>query len=172
MRLLTCPLLVLSLAACAPVSTTSGGANAVVSGVAGNGVTGALHFAPDGNGVRVTGAIRGLAPGSTHGFHLHALGNCGDPANGSTDGHFNPGNQPHGGPVAPMRHAGDLPNLVAGADGVATVDARLPDVAIDSGAATDLVGKAAVVHAGRDDYVTQPAGGAGTPIACGVIALP
>jgi Cu-Zn family superoxide dismutase len=152
-----------------PAPPADAGASANVVGVAGNGISGALHFVRMGDGVHVNGAIRGLAPGSTHGFHVHSIGNCTDPANGSTDGHFNPGGQPHGGPDAAMRHAGDLPNLVAGADGVATVDVHLAHVELATGSAIDLLGKAVVVHTGRDDYTTQPAGGAGTPVACGVI---
>jgi Cu-Zn family superoxide dismutase len=33
----------------------------------------------------------------------------------------------------------------------------------------DIVGKAIIVHAGEDDFVSQPTGAAGGRIACGVI---
>jgi Cu-Zn family superoxide dismutase len=36
---------------------------------------------------------------------------------------------------------------------------------------TDIGGRAIVVHAMPDDYVTQPAGNAGARVACGVIQL-
>jgi Cu-Zn family superoxide dismutase len=37
------------------------------------------------------------------------------------------------------------------------------------GAPTEILGKALVVHAMPDDYNTQPSGGSGDRIACGVI---
>jgi superoxide dismutase, Cu-Zn family len=33
----------------------------------------------------------------------------------------------------------------------------------------DIVGKTIAIHLGPDDYKTQPSGGSGTIIACGVI---
>ncbi|KAG0461963.1 hypothetical protein HPP92_020439 [Vanilla planifolia] len=63
--------------------------------------------------VRVTGLTPGL-----HGFHLHEYG---DTTNGciSTGAHFNPNKLTHGAPEDDVRHAGDLGNIDANADGVA-----------------------------------------------------
>jgi Cu-Zn family superoxide dismutase len=36
-------------------------------------------------------------------------------------------------------------------------------------AATNIVGRAIIVHAAQDDYSSQPAGNAGARVACGVI---
>jgi Cu-Zn family superoxide dismutase len=33
----------------------------------------------------------------------------------------------------------------------------------------DVVGRTVVIHAGRDDFTTQPSGDSGKKIACGVI---
>ena len=64
---------------------------------------------------------------------------------------------------------GDNDNLVANAEGVATVNAHFSGVVLGGGGANDVVGKAVVVHADPDDYTSQPAGNAGSRIACGVI---
>jgi Cu-Zn family superoxide dismutase len=123
-------------------------------------------------GVHITGTITGLAPDSEHGFHVHETGDCSAPADGSAGKHYNPAAQPHGGPDAAARHLGDLANLHADANGQAVVDAHLADVSVGTRDDHDLVGRAVIVHATRDDYSTQPSGGSGTPIACGVIELP
>ena len=36
--------------------------------------------------------------------------------------------------------------------------------------ATDIVGKAVIVHKDPDDYTTQPTGNSGGRVACGLIA--
>jgi superoxide dismutase, Cu-Zn family len=68
-------------------------------------------------------------------------------------------------------HLGDIDNLVANAEGVATVNIRLAGVTLGSGAANDILGRALVVHAGPDDYASQPAGNSGPRVGCGVIEM-
>ncbi|MEW2973135.1 superoxide dismutase family protein [Pseudomonas juntendi] len=48
---------------------------------------------------------------------------------------------------------------------------HLKGVTLGGGAATDIAGRALVVHANADDYRSQPAGNAGVRIACGVIRV-
>ncbi|KAL8496504.1 hypothetical protein ACS0TY_020275 [Phlomoides rotata] len=119
--------------------------------------------------VRVTG----LAPGN-HGFHLHEYG---DTTNGciSTGPHFNPNGLTHGAPEDEVRHAGDLGNIVANADGVAEatiVDNQIPLVGPNS-----VVGRAFVVHELEDDLgkggheLSLSTGNAGGRLACGVVGL-
>ncbi|KAG6778299.1 hypothetical protein POTOM_018156 [Populus tomentosa] len=91
--------------------------------------------------------ITGLTPGP-HGFHLHEFG---DTTNGcmSTGAHFNPKNLTHGAPEDEIRHAGDLGNIVANADGVA--EATIVDSQIPLSGPNAVIGRALVVHELEDD---------------------
>ncbi|CAA7017871.1 unnamed protein product [Microthlaspi erraticum] len=117
--------------------------------------------------------IKGLAPGP-HGFHLHEFG---DTTNGciSTGPHFNPNKMTHGAPGDEIRHAGDLGNIIANADGVAEttiVDNQIPLTGPNS-----VVGRAFVVHELKDDLgkggheLSLTTGNAGGRLACGVVGL-
>ena len=65
-------------------------------------------------------------------------------------------------------HLGDLPNVNIGADGTGTLSALLRGSAADVMANIfDADGTALVVHAGQDDYRSDPTGDAGSRIACG-----
>jgi Cu-Zn family superoxide dismutase len=63
---------------------------------------------------------------------------------------------------------GDLGNIVADADGRAIIDIEDTEMTLDSGP-KGIIGRAVVVHAQPDDLESQPAGGSGDPVACGVI---
>lgn len=133
-------------------------------------VSGRLTAMPMAGGVHVTGEIGGLVRNATHGIHVHEKGDCSAADASSAGGHFNPKNQPHGRPGVGAHHAGDMPNISADANGVARVDLHLAGVTLGGAAATDIAGRAVVVHAQPDDYATQPSGNSGARIACGVIA--
>jgi Cu-Zn family superoxide dismutase len=143
-----------------------------LASLSGENIAGELNLTNEAGGVRVTGQVTGLAPGTEHGFHVHETGDCSAFATGSAGPHFNPDQQPHGGPDGAARHAGDLPNLKADAGGVLAVDVLVAGVGLKSLDDRDVLGRALVLHEGMDDYSTQPSGGSGTPIACGVIAVP
>ena len=66
------------------------------------------------------------------------------------------------------RHAGDLPNLVADAQGRAVYKAEVKGLKLATGA-DGILGRSVVVHADPDDYQSQPAGNSGARQACGVI---
>ncbi|CAN5335491.1 N/A [soil metagenome] len=134
-----------------------------------NPTTGKVSFTALEHGVRVAGEVRGLVPGSEHGFHIHEKGSCAD--NGmASGGHFNPSGAVHGKFAAPGSHAGELPSLVADASGVARFSVDVHSISLNDAAANNVVGRAIVVHKDPDDYTTQPAGNSGPRIACAVIA--
>ena len=148
------------------VSAQGPGATATLTPTAGNTVGGTVTFMPSGNGVAVAAKVTGLPPGS-HGFHIHAKGDCSAPDASSAGDHYNPTSKPHGDPASAEHHAGDMPMLVADASGNATLNATVAGLKIGSG--EDIVGKAVVVHKDPDDFKTQPSGNSGARIACGVI---
>lgn len=123
------------------------------------------------NAVHIAGEIGGLAPGSSHGFHIHEKGDCSAADASSAGGHFNPAGNPHGRMDDGPHHAGDIDNIVANAQGVARVNMHVPGMTLGTGAANDVAGRAILVHADPDDYTSQPAGNAGKRIACAVITI-
>ena len=134
-----------------------------------NPVVGNVSFTALEHGVRVAGEIRGLAPGSEHGFHIHEKGDCGDNGNAS-GGHFNPAGGTHGKYAAPGSHAGELPSLVADGKGIARFSVDDHSISLDAGLPNNVIGRALVVHRDRDDFTSQPAGNSGPRIACAVIS--
>jgi superoxide dismutase, Cu-Zn family len=111
------------------------------------------------------------APAGDHAFHIHAVGKCEPPDFKSAGPHFNPDKTKHGleNPEGP--HAGDMPNIHVPADGTLSIEVLNVDVSLSGDSALlDEDGSALVLHAGPDDYLTDPAGDAGARIACGVIA--
>jgi len=150
-----------------PGSTASGESRVVLAPTAGNRAKGELTLATSADGVRITGTIDGLEPGTEHGFHIHEHGDCGTADASSAGEHFNPGGDPHGNPAIGAHHAGDIHNLKSDARGVAQVDTTVDGVSL--GGPNDIRGKAIIVHASADDYATQPSGNSGARIACGVI---
>lgn len=118
-------------------------------------------------------AMEGL-PEGWKAIHIHRTGTCADNEAGFTasGGHVDPSDEEHGllNPAGP--ELGDLPNIWVHEDG--TVRAEIFAGGVDlSGEKANLLdedGSALVVHEGRDDHMTQPIGGAGSRIACGVIS--
>jgi Cu-Zn family superoxide dismutase len=136
----------------------------------GHRANGLLSFSSDGKGVRIGGTIKGLQPNAEHGFHIHEKGDCSAPDASSAGGHYNPDGHPHGKPLQGQpHHLGDLVNLRADAKGVANVDAFIENATLHTSEASNVVGKAVVVHQKPDDYRSQPSGDSGDRIACGVI---
>ncbi|GAU87856.1 SOD_CuZN3 [Ramazzottius varieornatus] len=143
---------------------------------AGNNVTGSIVFdQPQGTGpVTVRGTVYGLGANSAYGFHIHEYGNIADGCNSSGD-HFNPDGYPHGDISDPIRHAGDLGNIVSDASGVANFN--LESNAFTLNGDYDVTGRAIVVHSQRDDggrggaSDSTTTGNSGSRLACGVIGI-
>ncbi len=106
------------------------------------------------------------APAGPHAFHIHGVGKCEAPFT-SAGPHLNPAGKKHGLKSAEGAHAGDLPNITVPASGALTFDVLAPGVTMAS--VLDADGAAVVLHAGVDDYATDPAGAAGDRVACGVL---
>jgi len=123
------------------------------------------------NAVHIAGDVGGLAPNSAHGFHVHETGDCSAADASSAGGHFNPTGSPHGRMDQGAHHAGDIDNIVADASGVAHVNMHVPGLTLGGGAASDIAGRAIIVHADPDDYASQPSGDAGKRVACGIITV-
>lgn len=122
------------------------------------------------HGVLIIVSVKGLPPGE-HALHVHAVGKC-EPPFTSAGGHFNPAGHKHGMMAAEGQHAGDMPNLHIPQSGDLTVEVVNDAVTLDKGrpnSVFDSDGSAIVIHAGSDDYKTDPTGDAGGRIACGVI---
>jgi len=116
----------------------------------------------------------GLTPG-WHGVHIHATGQCAAPftSAGAHINHAEP-KAPHGLLNARGPDDGDLPNIHADAQGrvraeVFTTKARIADEGPGQWL-WDADGSALVIHANVDDHRTQPIGGAGDRVACGIMA--
>jgi len=121
-------------------------------------------------GVLINLSVKGLPPGE-HAFHVHAVGKC-EPPFTSAGGHFNPDSKKHGLMAPEGAHAGDMPNLHIPQSGDLTIEVLNAAVTLDKGKPNSLFdadGSALVIHAGTDDYKTDPTGDAGGRIACGVV---
>jgi Cu-Zn family superoxide dismutase len=105
--------------------------------------------------------------------HLHAVGKC-DPDFAAAGGHFDPG--PAGNPDPDANHPfhmGDIPNLEAGANGMAMLQGVTTRVTLSDGPLSlfDADGSAIIVHGNPDQGITGAAksGVSGGPrVACGV----
>ena len=119
-------------------------------------------------GLLIAASVTNLGLGA-HGIHLHSIGKC-DPPFTSAGGHFNPLGKHHGFENPQGPHLGDLPNIDTPAAGALRFEVLVPGVTLrGTNALLDADGASIVVHAGRDDYKTDPAGDSGSRIACGVI---
>ena len=118
--------------------------------------------------VRVTAA--GMAPG-TYGVHIHAIGRCEAPGYASAGPHWNPTRHQHGKDNPQGMHLGDLPNLVIGSDGRGSLEYSVGGAVLREGTniLLDSDGAALIIHAGPDDYKTDPSGNSGSRMVCGIL---
>jgi superoxide dismutase, Cu-Zn family len=133
-------------------------------------VIGSAAFWEENAGLRVFVKAARLTPG-LHGLHLHAIAKCDPPDFTSAGVHFNPMGKQHGFSNPAGEHAGDLPNLMVGDDGTGTLHHLTKLVTLGTGPNSlfDADGTALVIHAGPDDYRTDPTGNSGARVACGIV---
>jgi len=144
-------------------------ATALLLATEGNEASGHVRFRQRGDQVVIRGRIENLEPGSTHGFHVHQWGDISEPDGTGAGGHYNPEGHEHGLPPETPRHAGDLGNVTANEDGVATFTKRVSNITV-AGKTNPILGRGVILHAKRDDG-GQPTGNAGARIAQGVIGV-
>lgn len=130
-------------------------------------LAGTVSFENVTEGIKVKANLTGLPKKSTLGFHIHQNGACEGPDYKTAGDHFNPTEMQHGGPDHSKKHAGDLGNLVTDANGSAAYEIVIPKSGNED--FEQIVGKAVLVHAKKDDFKTQPSGNSGARIACGII---
>ena len=143
-------------------------ATALLRSTQGNTAQGTVIFLQEGTAVRIVVDITGLSPGK-HGIHIHEFGDCSAADALSAGGHFNPANKAHGCADSKERHIGDLGNIEADRSGKVKVD--WIDRKISLSGVNSIIGRSVVIKAKPDDCVTQPGGGAGPRVACGVIGV-
>lgn len=121
-------------------------------------------------GVLIKLSVRALPPGE-HAFHIHNVGKC-EPPFTSAGAHFYPTGRKHSMMAADGQHAGDMSNLHVPADGILIVEVLNPAVTLEKAKPNSLYGPdgtALIIHAGKDDYKTDPTGEAGGRGACAII---
>ncbi len=142
---------------------------AVLQAASGSKVGGVVKFTQSGDSVKVVATISGLTPGQKHAMHVHQFGDATAADAMSTGGHYNPEGHDHGLPDKDKRHAGDLGNVTADAEGKATYEITVKNISV-AGHVNPILGRAVIVHAKTDDG-GQPVGNAGARIAVGVIGI-
>ena len=114
----------------------------------------------------MTGAVSGLTA-----VHLHSVGDCSAEDATTSGGHWNPTQENHGKWGEPPFHSGDIGNIKIDESG----NGRLTLIdehnrwSIGGPSKTNLIGRAVVVHQGKDDMISQPSGAAGKRTGCGPI---
>lgn len=133
---------------------------------------GFANFKQGPHGVLIHVRVSGLTPGK-HGLHLHSHGVCEhDEGFKTAKGHVGIKKGGHGlmNPDGP--EAGDLPNIFVGEDGIGEAEMFTTLVSVGTGGEDDLIdadGSTLLIHENADDHITQPIGGAGPRVACGII---
>lgn len=133
-------------------------------------VEGEAVFTQENDEVTMTVTVTGLSEGM-HAIHLHENADCSAEDGTSAGGHWNPTFEDHGewGDTDGY-HKGDIGNFQADADGNGSITFTTDEWCIDCEDDTrNIIGKSVMIHDGEDDFVSQPAGDAGTRIGCGEI---
>jgi Cu-Zn family superoxide dismutase len=141
-------------------------------------VVGRAVFWQGTKGVLIKLFAEGLTPWA-HGLHIHETGTCQNhDAFAGAKGHMMESEAQgiHGFLHPEGPHAGDLPNIIAHDDGTAHVELysesfriHLDRADMETLALLDEDGSSLMIHAGVDDYISQPSGASGGRVVCGII---
>lgn len=130
-----------------------------VAHIKGEGITGRVDFFQRKDAVLVKASVSGLPENEMgfFGFHIHEGESCLGENFSATGSHYDKNKKEH------PKHSGDMPPLFSNGKNayLAFLTNRF--------SVADVLGKTVVIHDKADDFTTQPAGNAGTKIACGVI---
>lgn len=160
-------LLTLTLPSCGPKKNK---AQAMIQSASGSSMTGEAIFEESNGKVKMTLTVKDATPG-THAVHLHENGDCSAADATSAGGHWNPTHESHGNRAGDGAfHSGDIANLEVGSDGTGTLEVSAADWTIGGTADSNVIGKAVIIHASADDFVSQPSGNAGAREGCGVVS--
>lgn len=135
-----------------------------------NELTGTAVFTDLGDSISLLIEVEGLAPG-LYAVHIHETGDCSAPDGSSAGGHWNPTNTSHGRWGEGEFHLGDLGNIEVETDGIGFLELETDLWEMGTGSELDIVGRGIIVHAGADDFTSQPSGNAGARIGCGAIEI-
>lgn len=135
-----------------------------------SGVAGKAVFTQIGDNIKLVVSLANASAGE-HAVHIHATGDCSAPDGTSAGGHWNPTGVAHGKWGEGEFHLGDIGNMTVDDQGMGKIALTTNLWEMNTGSDIDIVGKAIIVHAGADDFVSQPSGNAGARIGCGVIEL-
>ena len=124
------------------------------------------------NTIIVNAEINGLAPNSTHGFHVHNFGNITGGC-ALAGAHYNPFNMTHGSPNDSTKHIGDMGNIHADSQGNAFLNYEEKNMTLFE--QNYIIGKVCIVHELEDDLGkggfndSMTTGHSGKRIGCGII---
>ena len=146
-------------------------AQAVIAPKSGSAVSGNVSFSEHEGIVTMKAIVRGASPGD-HAIHIHVEGDCSAEDGSSAGGHWNPTGEDHGKWNSSAFHRGDIGNIAVGRDREGRISRTTDLWCIGcEDPSKDILGKAIIIHAGIDDFSTQPSGAAGARIGCGVIEV-
>lgn len=129
-------------------------------------VAGTATFVEKNGKVTFTAKITGLEPG-VHAIHIHEKADCSAADGSSAGGHWNPTFKKHGKWGVGEYHKGDIGNFTTDEKGNGSITLSTDEWCIGCGDSNkDVLGKGLIVHAGTDDFTTQPTGNAGGRVAC------
>ena len=143
-------------------------ATAYINPRSGSDLGGSAIFINDGTRVELQVSLEQAPPGE-HAVHIHDTGDCSAEDASSAGGHWNPTAEDHGQWDTAPFHLGDIGNVVVDEEGKGSLSLITDRWSMGGGGANDILGHAVVVHAGSDDFTSQPSGAAGARIGCGVI---